>query len=69
MLNALSQVDVTDEYCKTDDTNSPLQGQAPAVRTAILRLNGITVTSLAVDIVDKHTVAYMGTSQGMLLKV
>ena len=62
-------MDITDDYCKTDATNSPLQGQAPAVRTAILRLNGMTVTSLAVDVVDRHTVAYMGTSQGMLLKV
>lgn len=57
------------DYCDTDNTNSPLQGIEPVSATALLTFDGVVVTSLAVDVIDKFTVAYIGTSNGVLHQV
>lgn len=50
--------------------NSPLVGTIPLIASqTVLRLPGVNVTAVNAATIDNHTVAFMGTNDGKLIKV
>lgn len=68
----LLKASINDSYCGSTyrGTNSPLVGTIPLIASQpALVLQGANVTAVNAATVDNHTVLFMGTNDGKLLKV
>ena len=59
---------IGDDYCGTYDLNYPISGSSGTIGQALIQFADVT-TSLAVTSVEDYTVAFVGTSEGILRKV
>nr|XP_006978346.2 plexin-B1 [Peromyscus maniculatus bairdii]XP_015852465.2 plexin-B1 [Peromyscus maniculatus bairdii]XP_042137639.1 plexin-B1 [Peromyscus maniculatus bairdii] len=55
--------------CGSDHTPSPVVSCVPLEATPILELPGVQLTAVAVTMEDRHTIAFLGDSQGQLHRV
>lgn len=65
---------ITDDYCGSSDTNQPIGGTLPVATQAALRFpatRGTRATAITVpsSVTEEYTVAFVGTSDGSVLKV
>lgn len=68
-LLILQVLKIDDNYCgKHEEVNSPSEGLIPVKSEAATTMKTV-VTSLTVDIVKDHTVAFVGTENGHIMKV
>ncbi|KAM5292343.1 plexin-B1 isoform 2-T2 [Ctenodactylus gundi] len=63
-------VDTPDAFpCGSDHTPSPMASRVPLEATPILEWPGVQLTAVAVTMVDGHSIAFLGDSQGQLHRV
>jgi Sema domain len=60
---------IDDSYCGAHDMNHPIQGNEAITREAALTWTGPRVTAIAVTTTGQHTVAFVGTQNGLIYKV
>nr|KAG5704613.1 hypothetical protein BaRGS_031877 [Batillaria attramentaria] len=65
-----SQTRISDDYCGTSDVNQPIGGSDPVKSEPALKFPSNTnVSAIAVSITEEYTVAFVGTSNGCVIKV
>ncbi|KAL8574219.1 hypothetical protein ACOMHN_027873 [Nucella lapillus] len=66
----IKQPRITDDYCGELDLNQPIGGSDPIVsETALVFPRGTNVTAIAVSTTQEYTVAFVGTTNGRVIKV
>lgn len=62
--------DTLDAYpCGSDHTPSPMASRVPLEAMPVLEWPGVHLTAVAVTMEDRHTIAFLGDSQGQLHRV
>ncbi|XP_076468728.1 plexin-A2-like isoform X2 [Babylonia areolata] len=66
----IKQPVITDDYCGELDLNQPIGGSDPIVSDAALAFPaGTNVSAIAVSTTEEYTVAFVGTTNGSVIKV
>lgn len=65
----MQSFDISDDYCGNHGMNHPVNGTDVMTLEAAVTWSGAAVTSLAVTTTDQHTVAFVGTEDGVIKKV
>lgn len=65
----MQSFDISDDYCGSHAMNHPVNGTDVMSLEAAVTWSGAAVTSLAVTTTDQHTVAFVGTENGVVKKV
>ncbi|XP_076442617.1 plexin-A2-like [Babylonia areolata] len=64
-----SQPNFTDDYCGQLDFNQPIAGSDPIEGEVLMTLPSAKLSAIAVWPTDQHTVVFLGTDNGTLIKV
>lgn len=64
-----TRLQIDDNYCGSLDINTPIAGSMPVDSEPTLVLKSTTVSAVAVSITYDYTVAFIGTTDGRIIKV
>ena len=68
----MQTIQITETFCPSETssfTNSPYRGKLPLTANPIVRYNNAKLSAVGAVSYGNHTVVFLGTEQGQLLKV